>query len=80
MRGPRITTPKAEALAYRIWGYAEPRGWNVTLADICRHTGEREARCRGVMLHRGWLSRIRSGAGGAAPYPDPEDLTALMSA
>lgn len=52
-------TPKSEALAFRIWQYAAPREWNVTLAEIADHLGESVYRVSTTMRWRGWLSRVR---------------------
>jgi hypothetical protein len=51
---------KSEALAFRIWQYAAPREWNVTLSEIADHLGESLERVRGVVVTRGWFGRIRA--------------------
>ena len=53
-------SPKSEALAFRIWQYAAPREWNVTLAEIADHLGESLSRVRGVVVAKGWFVRIRA--------------------
>jgi hypothetical protein len=50
---------KSEALAFRIWQYAAPREWNVTLAEIADHLGESQDRVRGVVVAKGWNTRVR---------------------
>ena len=50
---------KSEALAFRIWQYAAPREWNVTLAEIADHLDESAYRVSTTMRWRGWLSRVR---------------------
>jgi hypothetical protein len=53
---------KSEALAFRIWQYAAPREWNVTLGEIADHLGESLDRARGVVVAKGWFVRIRAMA------------------
>ena len=50
---------KSEALAFRIWQYAAPREWNVTLAEIADHLGESWHRVRNVVTLKRWNNRIR---------------------
>ena len=33
-------SPRTQALRYRIWAYANPRGWDVTMQDIADALGE----------------------------------------
>jgi hypothetical protein len=50
---------KTEALAYRIWGYATPLGWNCTSAEVADSLGETPARIRRVSQLKKWTSRFR---------------------
>jgi hypothetical protein len=54
-------TPRAQALAFRIWQYAEPKGWDVSESDISGALGEPAARIRAVIGHKGWGERLRKG-------------------
>ena len=55
-------SPKSEALAFRIWQYATPREWNVTLAEIADHLDESIDRVRGVVVAKKWFGRVRAMA------------------
>lgn len=59
-------SPKAEAAAYRIWCYAEPRGWNVSVTEIAEALDESPKRVGSICNHRGWLSRMRRDTPGRA--------------
>lgn len=62
-----MSKPKLMALAYRIWAYATPREWDVTLAEIADELDEDINRVRAVVQHRGWLGRIRKATAGSGP-------------
>lgn len=49
-----------EALAFRIWAYCEPLGWDVTSTDIAREMGAPRSKVAAVLARKGWTSRIRS--------------------
>jgi hypothetical protein len=52
-------SPQAEALAYRIWAYANPLGWDCTateVADAIRSTPRAVAK---VASLKGWTARFR---------------------
>lgn len=51
--------PKIAALRYRIWAYASPRGWDVTLAELSEHLGESSPRVSATIQHAKWTGRIR---------------------
>lgn len=53
-------SPKAQALAYRIWCYADPRGWDVTVTDIADALDESPKRIGAVCQNRGWIGRLRA--------------------
>ena len=50
---------RSDALAFRIWQYANPREWNVTIAEIADGIGESVNRVRGLMIGRKWTERAR---------------------
>jgi hypothetical protein len=51
---------KTQVLRFRIWAYANPRGWDVTMQDIADALGESMARVRSCIANtRGWGGRIR---------------------
>lgn len=52
-------SPKSEALAYRIWAYCEPRGWNVTVKELAEELGTSRLRVTGLLGLKGWGGRIR---------------------
>ena len=54
--------PKSEALAYRIWAYASPLGWDCTVKDIAEELGESWQRVNRVCQLKGWQGRMRHGA------------------
>ncbi len=53
------TSPQMQALRFRIWHYAAPREWDVTIGDIAEALDEPKMRVRNAVLHAGWMSRIR---------------------
>jgi hypothetical protein len=50
---------KQMALAYRIWAYCEPRGWDCTISEIADALGVSSQRAQKRLLHSGWLGRVR---------------------
>ena len=58
-------SPKTQALRYRIWAYANPRGWDVTTQDIADALGESMARIRScIATTPGWGGRVRGTTDG----------------
>lgn len=51
--------PKTTALAFRIWQYAHPREWNVTLRETADALGVSWFAVRNVAARRGWTNRFR---------------------
>lgn len=52
-------SPRSEALAFRIWAYCEPLGWDVTMQDVADALGvhcNRVVRMAGL---KGWSGRFR---------------------
>jgi hypothetical protein len=52
-------TPRSEALAFRIWAYANPLGWDCSAKDIAEALGETWHRVVKVLQLKGWSHRIR---------------------
>lgn len=52
--------PRSEALAYRIWAYANPLGWDCTLSELSEALDAKFASVRVVVSMKGWAGRIRS--------------------
>jgi predicted secreted protein len=51
--------PVSAALAFRIWRYAEPLGWDCTAAEIADALGEPINRIVAICRHRGWNHKLR---------------------
>ncbi len=54
-------TPRSEALAYRIWGYADPKGWDVSVDEIAQALDVSVQRCGTIIGRKGWITRLRAG-------------------
>jgi hypothetical protein len=63
-----LRTPRTQALAYRIWAYAKPREWNVTIEEVADELRESPHSVRAVIQHRGWLDRIRRASPADSEY------------
>jgi hypothetical protein len=55
-------TPKSEALAFRIWAFCEPRGWDVSTDEIARGIGTYRGIVGRVLHAKGWAGRVRANA------------------
>lgn len=53
-------SPRSEALAYRIWAYANPLGWDCTLAELADALDAKFASVRVVVSTKGWAGRLRA--------------------
>jgi hypothetical protein len=51
---------RTEVLAFRIWAFAHPRGWDCTLQELSDATGESFARISSVCQVKKWNGRLRS--------------------
>lgn len=51
---------KTQALAYRVWVYAEPLGWNCTTQEVASALGESLMRISAVCRSTGWYNRMRT--------------------
>jgi hypothetical protein len=50
---------KSEAIAFRIWAFCQPIGWDADNTTIAAALGESDHRCRAVIHRKGWTRRIR---------------------
>ena len=55
-------SPRTEAIAYRIWAFADPRGWDVTVADIAAALDLRNTSVQSICTVRRWHGRMRGTA------------------
>lgn len=51
--------PKTKALAYRIWAFAEPLGWNATVREIADHLDVSIQAVINALRYQGWSDRVR---------------------
>ena len=58
MTGRQIRNPRIEALAFRIWAYAQEREWNCGIAEIADALRESDRRIGAICAHRGWSERL----------------------
>lgn len=56
-------TPHMEALAYRIWAYANPRDWDCSYAEIADGTGISYGMVARVITEKQWTGRVPQGGG-----------------
>ena len=47
------------ALKFRIWAYAKPSGWDVTVSDAARATGASKKAVMAIAREAGWVERFR---------------------
>lgn len=55
--------PAAEAIAFRIWAFANPLGWNVTAEDVAAALGVPRMTVLSIAYHKGWTTRFRVRVG-----------------
>ena len=55
-----MTSARTEAVAYRIWAFATPKGWDLTIREIADGIDEPLGRVRRIVVSRGWHHRLRS--------------------
>ena len=53
--------PTTEAIAFRIWSYANPREWNVTINDIADALEISRERVSRIVVVKRWNGRLRTG-------------------
>jgi hypothetical protein len=66
-------TPATQALAFRIWQYCEPRGWDCTHGEVAEALGVPRASVSTTAHWRGWAGRFRSQT--AYSYKSPFEPT-----
>ena len=54
-----MTTPRTEAIAFRMWAYCEPLGWNCTFGEVAEHLGVNIKSVVSVATMRKWTDRMR---------------------
>ena len=52
-------SPRMEAMAFRIWQYANPRGWDCTVGEIAEALDMHPIPVGRVCAMRGWHVRLR---------------------
>jgi len=52
-------TPRTMALRFRIWAYAQPRGWDVTFAEVADALGVSVKSVGAIAQAAGWVQRFR---------------------
>lgn len=50
---------RVEALAFRIWAYAQPKGWDCLMKDVAEALGVSLANVRAVSTVKDWSGRFR---------------------
>jgi hypothetical protein len=57
-----MLSPRAEALAFRVWQFAEPLGWDCTTTEVADAIRSTPAAVRRVGYLKGWTARFRRTA------------------
>jgi len=52
-------TPKSEALAFRVWAYAAPRGWDCTHKEVAEALDASPYTIGNISRWKGWSGRFR---------------------
>lgn len=66
---------KIEALAYRVWANATPKGWDCLMSDVAEEIGVSPQKVSAICAIKGWANRFRvskcdnSAHYGARPAP-----------
>ena len=47
------------ATAFRIWAYANPKAWDVTIPEIAEALDLPQLSVTSILRTRGWLNRVR---------------------
>jgi hypothetical protein len=55
-----MNSPRTEAMAFRIWAYATPRGWDCTATEIADYLETTPTRVGLVARSKGWANRLRT--------------------
>lgn len=72
--------PETEALAFRIWQYANPLEWNVTIPDISEALMEPLKRIERVLTLKGWMIRVRRVGPGSSFVNGYYDSVSMLHA
>ena len=64
-------TPATEALAFRIWHYCTPRGWNCTHTEVADALGEAQTLVSGAVRAKVRGNRFRASRRDVSPRTDP---------
>lgn len=56
----KSASPRIAALAYRIWAYANPRGWDCTIREIADALDAPVYSIVATVRTRGWTERLRA--------------------
>lgn len=75
----RRMTPQAETLAYRIWGVAQGRGWDLTIADLAAALDVDKRRIGRVVAAKGWTTRLRSTTRAPSGLGRSDEISAFLS-
>lgn len=63
--------PRQETLAFRIWAFAKPRGWNVTCKEIAENLEVTYQSVGHVLRMKGWSDRVRVTTAAERPTVNP---------
>lgn len=55
-----MTSPRTHTHRYRIWGYCEPRGWDVTIPEIAEALDLSVGTVSNVIKAARWSNRVRA--------------------
>ena len=55
-----MTHPRTHALAFRIWAYADPLGWNCTIREVAEQLGVSFGSVKNTAASKSWLERFRA--------------------
>ncbi len=50
---------KTQVIRFRIWQFANPRGWDVTFNEVAEALGVEVAVVGSIARHAGWVERFR---------------------
>ena len=52
-------SPHTLALRFRIWQYAQPKGWDVTVQELATALGTSPQSIGKIAQQAGWITRLR---------------------
>ena len=71
-------TPRTEALAFRIWQYANPRGWDCTAGEVGDAIGSSPMQVGIACSAKGWGTRLRAHRTYHSPVSPYADYSILV--